>query len=74
MTITRREAMTQGHRCQWGFGEVRPKSFDICGELVCGRHTELDDCYCAEHRAGMFSKRRAGGHFSMPHSAVPHLR
>jgi hypothetical protein len=41
------------HRCQWGFGEVRPKSFDICGALVCGRHTELGDCYCAEHRAGM---------------------
>jgi hypothetical protein len=66
MMITRREAMAQGRRCQWGFAEVRPKSFDICGELVCGEHTELGGCYCAKHRAGMSTKRPAGGHFSLP--------
>lgn len=69
MTITRREAMAHGGRCQWGFGEIRPKSFDISRELVCGHRTKFGDCYCVEHRAGMASNRHV-----RPLHPVPHAR
>lgn len=75
MTITRREASAQGRRCQWGFGEVRPRSFDVGGELVCGRDTTPGDCYCPEHRTGMSTKRPAtGGHLSLQSNGVTHVR